>query len=419
MFILNTIKIFKKRNYVFSMLVVASVSLLAPKVWAQNRPPSNVTYGQQTQSAATTPPLELNARHWLVYDALSGQVLNGQGFQDRIPMGEFIRLMAYYLLGSALKTGQIQMQQVVKMAPFVARLQKIPASYPKMLFNLSDTVRIQDLTQALAARSAMDALVVLAHVLASDEKTFIENMNLQAKNFGLKQTHFHALDLENHPEQYTSLQDLSMITQRLLLDFPELQHLFQMKSFHYQGQNYDNQNQLSVADLTPNFQSLLKQSYKDTYSFIASVQRIENTVQHQKRFLIALVHQSDQATKLEEDTLKAMNYGLSQFDTIKVYDAMQTVGRERIWLGQKNYVKIGVTQASYISLPKGSTARLSTVLDRPKHLYAPIEYGQTIGKMRYLNQGKEIINIDIKALENIEQAWWGKRLWDFLLSRFE
>ena len=71
--------------------------------------------------------------------------------------------------------------------------------------------------------------------------------------------------------------------------------------------------------------------------------------------------------------VKLLNWGFLNFDTVKLYGKDQAVDTPMKFGRQPRQSKIGFTQDLYVTLPKGSAARLKPAIERKDPLVAPIE----------------------------------------------
>ena len=87
----------------------------------------------------------------------------------------------------------------------------------------------------------------------------------------------------------------------------------------------------------------------------------------------------------------------------------------KLWKGQADVVKVGVTQPLLVSTPRGKYEQLKATMDLPKSLQAPIAKGQRIGTVKVMFDGKLIAQAPLVAQEAVEEAGFFKRLWHDLL----
>ena len=59
-----------------------------------------------------------------------------------------------------------------------------------------------------------------------------------------------------------------------------------------------------------------------------------------------------------QESLKLLNFGFRFFDTVRLYEANQSISQFRIWQGETEQVKVGFAKDFVLSLPKGQAEKL-------------------------------------------------------------
>lgn len=68
-----------------------------------------------------------------------------------------------------------------------------------------------------------------------------------------------------------------------------------------------------------------------------------------------------------------MNYGFRFFDTVSPHKAGDEIMIERIWMGDKEQVKLGVAETSYVTLSRNNVKKMTASVEMTGQLEAPIE----------------------------------------------
>ena len=145
------------------------------------------------------------------------------------------------------------------------------------------------------------------------------------------------------------------------------------------------------------------------YCLVSSAKR-PNGSGDRRLISVVLGTTSDQVRA--QESLKLLNWGFLNFDTIKLYGKGQAISTPEVWKGSQSQVKIGFTRDLYFTLPKGSAARIKPALERKDPLVAPIAINSTIGTMKMMLDGKSIAEFPVLALEDVSQASIFGRAWD-------
>jgi D-alanyl-D-alanine carboxypeptidase len=78
----------------------------------------------------------------------------------------------------------------------------------------------------MLVKSANDMAVAVAETIGGDEKTFVTQMNLMAKQMGMTATHYDNANGLKSPGQISSARDLAIIALYVRRDFPEYAPIF-------------------------------------------------------------------------------------------------------------------------------------------------------------------------------------------------
>ncbi len=120
-----------------------------------------------------------------------------------------------------------------------------------------------------------------------------------------------------------------------------------------------------------------------------------------------------------QESLKLLNWGFLNFDTVKLYAKGQAIATPEVWKGTQSQIKIGFNQDLFVTLPKGQAARLKPALERKDPLVAPIAENSKIGTLKMMLDGKAVAEFPVLALEPVPQASILGRAWDSIRLLFK
>jgi serine-type D-Ala-D-Ala carboxypeptidase (penicillin-binding protein 5/6) len=352
-------------------------------------------------------PPELSARNFLVMDVTANQILAGRDIDAPVEPASLTKLMATYLVFDALRSKKIDLKQAL---PVSVRAWKQPGS--RMFIDPKMQVPVDDLIKGMVVQSGNDATVALAEGVGATVEHFVELMNQQAKALGMKNTSYKNVDGLPEPGHVTTVRDLSILSTRLLQDFPEYVPYFAIKKYRYQGTptaNDTNRNTLLFRDPTVDG---LKTGHTDSagYCLIATAKRDFPNLPGRR--VLAIVLGTTSESVRTDEAQKLLNWGYTAFEDIKLFDAEQAVVTPEIWKGSQRTVKLGRTRAVVVAIPAGTAARVKTQVSRPDPLVAPLAKGQQVGVLKVSSGDQALLDIPLVALEAVEQAGILGRAWD-------
>jgi D-alanyl-D-alanine carboxypeptidase (penicillin-binding protein 5/6) len=355
--------------------------------------------------AQTLPPPLIAAKSWLLLDATSGQLLGSQDPDMRIEPASLTKIMTAYLAFAAIKEKRLDLNQMVNVS---VRAWKVDGDSSKMFIDPATPVKINDLLYGLIVQSGNDASVALAEAVSGTEDAFVVLMNREAERMGLKSTHFANSHGLPSPENYSTARDLATLANRMVNDFPDLYKIYSTKSFTYNKITQPNRNRLLWLDPTVDG---MKTGHTAAagYCLISTAKR-SNGAGERRLISVVLGTTSDQVRAQESQ--KLLNWGFLNFDTVKLYSKGQAVASPEVWKGTQNQVKLGFTQDVFVTVPRGMAEKVKPVLERKDPLVAPIAQNSRVGTLKLMADGKQVAELPVLALEQVNQAGIFGRAWD-------
>lgn len=354
--------------------VFLCLSLLALPVSAQN-PPGPV----------------LNAKAWLLLDMASGQVLASQNPAERVEPASLTKLMTAYLTFAALKSKLITLDQKVPVSTVAWK-----AIGSRMFIQPKTPVTVAEAMRGMIVQSGNDASIALAELIGGSEDQFVVMMNREAQRMGMKGTSFKNSTGLPDPQHYTTADDLAKLATAIIRDYPDHYPLYSMKEYTYNNITQPNRNRLLWLD--PNVDGM-KTGHTDSAGFclIASAKR------GPRRLLsVVLGTQSESARSTESQ--KLLNHGFLAYDAVRLYEKGQSLSALEVWKGAQREVKVGFERELFVTVPKGQAEKLKATLVSQKPLLAPLAVGQKIGSMKVVLDGREVAEVPVVALEQVEAA---------------
>jgi D-alanyl-D-alanine carboxypeptidase (penicillin-binding protein 5/6) len=361
-----------------------------------------------------TPP-EIAARAYLLMDVTTGQVLAAKDPDAPVEPASLTKLMTAYLVFDALKAGKIRLDQTLSVSE---RAWKMPGS--RMFIDPKMQVPVEDLIKGMIVQSGNDATVALAEGVGGSVERFVELMNQQAKALGMSRTGFRNPEGLTAAGHTTTARDLATLATRLMRDFPDFVPYYAIQRYRYPGTpaaNDSNRNLLLFRD--PSVDGL-KTGHTDAagYCLIATARRpvagLGEGVNGQRRLVSVLLGAANENARAAESQ-KLLNWGFSAFDVVRLMAPGQPVVSPPVWKGTAATVKLGQPQGVVVAVPAGEGKRLSTSVERPDPLVAPLQQGQAVGTLRVQQaNGTELARIPLVVLETVPQAGVLGRAWDAL-----
>lgn len=361
-------------------------------------------------SFADVPAPPIAARAYVLYDASSGQTLSSLSAADRFEPASLTKLMTAYLVFKALKEKKLTHDKTV---PVSERAWKAEGS--RMFIDPKQSPTVENLIRGMIVQSGNDASIALAEAVAGGEDVFALAMNKEAQALGLKNTKFMNATGLPHPEHYSTADDLALLANALIRDFPNELAYYKEKEFTWNKITQPNRNRLLWLDPTVDG---LKTGHTEAagYCLVATAKR--GDADRSRRLISVVLGTSSDVARMQESQ-KLLNYGYQFFDAQRLYKKNDPVATLEIFKGSQNTVKLGFERDMWLTLPKDKFANMKATLSTQQPMLAPLLKGQKAGVMKLTQNDKLVAELPVVALEDVPLAGVLGRGWDAIRLLFK
>ena len=361
-----------------------------------------------TAAAQAPQPPEIAARHFLLLDLTSDQVLAERDADASADPASLTKLMTAYVVFNAIREKKLSLEQTVSVSKRAWDERKGGGSL--MFIDTTMTPKVQELLQGMIVQSGNDASVALAEAVGGTVEQFVGMMNRQAQSFGLKNTSFKNVTGLTEPGHKSTARDLAVIATHIIRDFPEFYTYYSLRDFKYNNISQPNRNLLLRRDPTVDG---MKTGYTEVagYCLIASAQR---DFPNGKRRLLSVVLNTSSMEARAGESQKLLNWGYQAFDAVRLLDPTKPITTVEVWKGLAKQVNLGTARSVFVSVPRGDSGKLQTQIERTDPLVAPLTKGQAVGNIKVSNANGLVVQVPLVVMEPVEQASWFGRMWDAL-----
>lgn len=381
----------------FKMLSLITAAALACSSVLANPVIPIPTQPAQVSFTPATP--NLTATGYILMDGTSGRILAEKNSDQRMPPASLTKLMTMYIVSSALKSGQIKLDDTVLISKKAWQTEG-----SRMFVKVGSEVPVRELVQGVVVASGNDAAVALAEHIAGTEEAFADMMNQQAKLLGMNNSHFVDSTGLPNPNHYSTAHDLATLTRAYIKNFPEEYSLYSEKWYSYNNIKQPNRNRLLWRY---QYADGLKTGHTQEagYCLVGSAKK-------DGMRLISVVLGEPNDTARTEDSMRILAYGFRFFETHKLYDANTPLVQARVWKGQKGEVPLGVNDDVYVTVAAGQYKKLDASMDLNGPLQAPVVKGQPYGNLIIKVNGQTISSQPLIALESDDKGGLLRRATD-------
>ena len=370
---------------------------------AQTPTPTPAPAAPAAPAVEIPPPPKPTATAWVLMDHITGQVLAGENYTQRVEPASITKVMTSYVLAAEQKNGKIKPDDQVMMSERAWREGGAGTDGSYSGFAVNKTAPLIDMEKGMAVQSGNDAAIALAEHAAGSQEAFASLMNNYAAQIGMKGSHFVNAHGLSAPEHYSTAYDLALLGRAFIRDYPEQYAYNKIKEFTVGAITQPNRNLLLWRDASVDG---IKTGHHSAagYCLMSSAKRGDQR-------LIAVVMGSTSEKQRADDSLALLNWGFRFYETHRLYEPGKAIATQRVWKGKAKEVQLGVAQPMLVSVPRGRYDDLKPTMDVPKTLVAPIAAGQAIGTVKVTLDGKVVAESPLVAITAIEEAGFFKRLW--------
>lgn len=345
------------------------------------------------------PPPAVAAKAWALVDYGSGQVIAGQGVDERHEPASLTKLMTAYIVFAALKDGRLKLTDTATISEHAWR-----SEGSRSFINIGSQVPVEVLLKGMIVQSGNDASIALAERIGGTEAAFVDMMNAYARRLGMNGSHFVDASGMPSPEHYSTAHDLATLSRALIHDFPEYYGLFALREFSWNNIRQQNRNGLLARD--PSVDGI-KTGHTQSAGYCLATSARRDGMR-----LISIVFGTASMRAREDASAALLNYGFTFFETVKVKGRGEKVLAPRLYKGAEEYVAIAPRSDVYVTVGRGDAALVRTSATAQEPLVAPASTGKALGEMTVSVGTESVARVPLYPVKDVPEGGWWTRMID-------
>ena len=348
---------------------------------------------------------DVKAKTAIIQDYNSGEILFEKDADLSIYPASMTKIMTAIITFDLIKSGDLSMDEKFIISEKAWRLST--SGYSSMFIMVGDQVSVENLLKGIIIASGNDACIALAEGIAGTEEEFSILMTSKAKELGMENTNFSNSSGINHPENYSTVRDILIMSRYLIREHPEFYKMFADKEFTWDRTGGDpitqgNRNPLLYKNLGADG---IKTGYLavEKYSLASSIDR-------NGRRLIAVGSGFKTKNSRSKESIKMLTYGLTNFDLVRIAEANKAFDKIEVWLGKDKTVEVYSPKDIYKTIKKAKKKLLKISIKYEGPVEAPIEKNQKIAKLRLVYDQELIDEYDLYAVKGVQKVNFFSRL---------
>ena len=350
---------------------------------------------EQTSDTA----VEVTAPSAILMEMTTGTVLYEKDADTARPPASVTKVMTMLLIFDALAEGEIQLEDEVTTSEYASSM-----GGSQVFLETGEKQTVETLLKCISVASANDACVAMAEYISGNEEEFVRQMNLRAEGLGMKHTHFvncNGLDAEGHE---TSARDIALISRELLLKYPEIHNyctIWMENITHTTSKGSSEFGLTNTNKLIRQYEYAtgLKTGSTGKAKFCVSATAEKNGVS-----LIAVIMGAEDSKARFKDAVTLLNYG---FGKCQMYtdEKMPSLDPISVTGGiQESFSLEYEKKFTYLDTTGANLNAVTSRLQIPDKVNAPVKKGDTVGQRIYYLDEKEIGSVNLLAEETVKKA---------------
>jgi len=361
---------FKKKKAIVSMIVLLFLSFITTSV----------------VFAATDYP-NITAKSAIVIDAATGKVLYSKNAEERRYPASTTKIMSLIV---ALEHGNLD-------DLITASANAASTEGSSLWLTQGESLKMLDLLYGIMLISGNDATVAVAEHISGSVDKFAKLMTEKAHAIGAKDTNFTNSSGLPDPNHFTTAHDLARITaygykNPLFTQIVSTEHKVLPPTVKGDTRDLYNENKMLWFYEGGNG---VKTGYTDAAGRCLVSGAKRNNIQ-----LIAVVLDSE---TMWDDSKALLDFAFAQLKPETVFDQGDILKTMRVANGKSEVIKLIADSSIVLPVSEKDKDELSTVIDAPNVIEAPITKGQKLGVARVFYNNTEVAAVNLIADQNVDR----------------
>lgn len=360
-------------------------------------------------------PPDVNVESYILYSPDVDSIIASVEEIKQIKPASITKLMTAYTVFHAIKEGQIDMVDRVRVSDYA-----MSVGGSTMFLNKYMDATVEDLIQGMIIISGNDASVALAEHIAGNEETFAIYMNMYAEALGMKNTNFTNSSGLEHEDHYSSALDIAILAGKIIDEFPEYFYYYSQQTYAF-----DQAKDMKTGEpiLQYNRNKLLRRDssvdgMKTGYTKSAGYCLVATAMRDGRR-LIAVVTGAKSPDERNNAATALLNYGFRFFEERMIIENNKNYGEAQVWKGEEDKVQMVTKDEVKQTLAKGMFDEIESSIEIFGPLIAPLKVDQPIAKLTMKLDGEIIAESSLYPKKEVKKdSLWGQ-LYDSALLLME
>jgi len=305
--------------------------------------------------------IETSAKQAILVEVSSGNIIFEKNKDQKISPASLTKIMTSIIAFDLIKKGEIKLDEKFIVSNKAWRMSK--QGYSSMFIMPNDRISVENLLRGIIVASGNDACVALAEGIAGSETTFASMMNDKAKIIGMAHTNFSNASGIFSKNNYSTVNDIALMSAYLIKNFPELYRIYTEKKFTWDrtGGNPISQPNRNILLNKNKFIDGIKTGHLSDSGFsLAASIKVNN------RRLISVLSGTKSPSERSKESLKLLNHALITTDLLQIKKD-NPLFVANVWNSKSKIIKLKLEKDYFITYPKRRSrdVKFSIVINEP------------------------------------------------------
>lgn len=353
-------------------------------------------------TGAVAQTFDTKAQAAYVFDQTTGTVLLGKNEDVPLPPASMSKLMTIYMAFEAVADGRLIIDELLPVSEHAASF-----GGSSMFLDTTDRVSVEDLLRGVIVLSGNDASVVLAEAISPDgtEAGFARMMTQRAQQMGMMNSTFANASGWPAAGHRMSMEDLGILADRLITDFPTYYPLFAETEFAFDDRvpsNSRNRNPLLRLGIGAD-------GLKTGHTQEAGYGLVGSAKQGDRRVIFVIAGLQSEIDRAEESE-RLVNWSFRQFAQRDVARAGTRIAEAEVWMGEAPTVGLTVSEDLSLLLPVLEQDSVDAKVIYTGPIEAPISAGQQLAELVVMLDGLPEKRLPLVADADVARGGFTTRL---------
>ncbi|MEW6439902.1 MAG: D-alanyl-D-alanine carboxypeptidase family protein [bacterium] len=339
----------------------------------------------------------------LLMDAATGEVIYELNSHNQYAPASMVKMMVALIVMEKLQEGGIRLEDPITVS---ARASKIGGS--QVYLKQGETFTLEEMMKAVMIHSANDAATAIAETVAGSVESFVDLMNLKAREIGMKDTVFHSVHGlppgKGQEKDLTSAYDMALLGQRLIR-YPKVLEWSSIVNEPFRGREFPLCNTNKILTHYKGMDGLKTGYIRDSGFCITATAARDGTR------MIAVVMGAPTSTARTVETTRLLTLGFNSYKTLSLATGGQDLPKRlKVKGGKAPDVGLKYLSDLKVSVPASKAAEVVLTEELPEMMEAPLQQGQVVGKVTARLGDRVLGEVDVISSEADEKASFWERL---------